>query len=128
MLVEDEDAVRGLAVKILDRLGYQLLVAGSGAEALAVAARHGGPIDLLLTDVVMPGMSGRDLATQLGALHPEMSVLYTSGYTEEVIAHHGVLDPGLRFLAKPYTPQLLASAVQAALPPPARPDPIISGT
>jgi two-component system, cell cycle sensor histidine kinase and response regulator CckA len=114
LLVEDEDAVRELAVKVLERLGYRLLVASHGAEAVALAERHGA-IDVLLTDVVMPGMSGRDLANRLAPLHPEMEVLYTSGYTEEVIAHHGVLDPGLRFLPKPYTPQSLASAVQAAI-------------
>jgi two-component system, cell cycle sensor histidine kinase and response regulator CckA len=115
LLVEDEDAVRELAVKILERLGYRLLVAGSGDEAIVLAEGHGGPIDVLLTDVVMPGMSGRDVANRLVPLHPEMEVLYTSGYTEEVIAHHGVLEPGIRFLAKPYTPQSLAGAVQAAI-------------
>jgi len=115
LLVEDEDSVRDLALRILERLGYDVLVAGSGAEALAIAARHDRPVDLLLTDVVMPGMSGRELATRLAAQHPETAVLYTSGYTEEVIAHHGVLDPGLRFIPKPYTPQALADAVRAAL-------------
>jgi two-component system cell cycle sensor histidine kinase/response regulator CckA len=117
LLVEDEDAVRALAVRILERLGYDLLVAGSGVEALAIATRHRRPVDLLLTDVVMPGMSGRELAAQLAGCHPETAVLYTSGYTEEVIAHHGVLDPGLRFIPKPYTPQALANAVRSALAP-----------
>jgi two-component system cell cycle sensor histidine kinase/response regulator CckA len=115
LLVEDDEAVRGLAVRILERLGYRLLVASHGAEALALAEGHDGPIDLLLTDVVMPGMSGRELANRLSPLHAGMAILYTSGYTEEVIAHHGVLEPGLRFLAKPYTPQSLGLAVQAAL-------------
>jgi two-component system, cell cycle sensor histidine kinase and response regulator CckA len=117
LLAEDEESVRELAVRILQRLGYDLLVAGSGAEALAIAERHEEPIDLLLTDVVMPGMSGRELAAHLAALHAETAVLYTSGYTEEVIAHHGVLDSGLRFIAKPYTPQSLANAVQSAIGP-----------
>jgi two-component system cell cycle sensor histidine kinase/response regulator CckA len=115
LLVEDDEAVRGLAVRLLERLGYRLLVASHGAEALALAEGHDGPIDLLLTDVVMPGMSGRELANRLSPLHAGMAILYTSGYTEEVIAHHGVLEPGLRFLAKPYTPQSLGLAVQAAL-------------
>ena len=115
LIVEDEALVRDLAVRILRRLGYRVLAASHGVDALLQAERHEGRIDLLLTDVVMPGMSGRELASRLCPLHPEMKVLYTSGYTENVIVHHGVLEPGLRFISKPYSPQALGAAVRAVL-------------
>jgi two-component system, cell cycle sensor histidine kinase and response regulator CckA len=115
LLVEDEASVRELALRILDRLGYRVLVAANGADALSLASGFGERIDLLLTDVVMPGMSGRGLATALARSHPESAVLFTSGYTDDMIGQHGVLEPGLRFLGKPYTPQVLAHAVHEAL-------------
>ncbi len=115
LLVEDEQLVRDLAERILRRLGYTVLAARNGAEALQLVEARGGPIDALLTDVVMPGMSGRELAERLVRQHPETRVLYTSGYTENIIAHHGVVDEGLWFLGKPYTPQALARKLRALL-------------
>lgn len=115
LLVEDEALVRQVAVESLVRLGYHVLLASSGAEAIAVADAHGGEIHLLLTDVVMPGMNGRELATRLALKRPGLKVLYASGFTENVIAHHGVLKPGVQFVAKPYTLESLAERVRAAL-------------
>jgi PAS domain S-box-containing protein len=115
LLVEDEVMVRDLAIRILKRLGYSVLPAGSGQEALAVAETHAAPIHLLLTDVVMPGMNGRQLAERIAKAHPEVKVLYTSGYTENAIAHHGVIDAGLSFIGKPYAPQTLAKKLREVL-------------
>ena len=115
LLVEDEDAVRNLGVQILERLGYRVLQARNGAEAIALAQGYGDRIDLLLTDVVMPGMSGRELATALVLQHPEMRVLYTSGYTDDAIGKHGVLDEGVSFIGKPYTPLALARKVREVI-------------
>ncbi len=115
LLVEDEVAVRDLARRFLGKLGYRVLEAGSGAEALAVARGHEGPIHLMLTDVVMPGMSGRALAGQLKVLRPETKTLFTSGYTEDAIAHHGVLEDGLAFLGKPYNLKALGAKLRQVL-------------
>ncbi|MEZ4444503.1 MAG: PAS domain S-box protein [Polyangiaceae bacterium] len=120
LVVEDDEMVRRLAERLLRRGGYTVIVAGSGAEALEVSAAHERAIDLLLTDVVMPGMNGRELARRLVAERPGLRVLFTSGYTDNVIAHHGVLDPGVHFLAKPYSLDALMSLVRQILdePPP----------
>ncbi len=115
LVVEDEDSVRDLCVQILKRLGYKVLQAPNGAEAIAVAQGYVERIDLLLTDVVMPGMNGRELATQLVPHHPEIKVLFTSGYTDNVIVRHGVLDKGVSFIGKPYTPLALARKVRKVL-------------
>ena len=115
LLVEDEDSVRDLCMQILERLGYKVLQARNGTDAIAVAQGHVEPIDLLLTDVVMPGMGGAELAAQLILHHPEMTVLYTSGYTNDVITRHGILDEGVSFLGKPYTPLALARKVREVL-------------
>jgi len=116
LLVEDEKAVRTLARKTLESSGYCILEAPNGQEALRIAGEHTErTIHLLLTDVVMPGMSGRDLADQLIRLHPELKILYMSGYTDNAIAHHGILDPGMQFLQKPFSPQLLVQKVQETL-------------
>ena len=104
LLVEDEENIRNPAVEILESRGYQVLSAGDAAEALAVAEKHRGPIHLLVTDVIMPGLSGSQLALQLAPLRPEMRVLYVSGYPEDAIAHHGVLDSWQHFLQKPFAP------------------------
>jgi CheY-like chemotaxis protein len=111
LVVEDAADLRELAAEILGMAGYTVLSAGGPGEALEMAARHAGAIDLLLTDVVMPEMSGRDLADRLTAARPEMKVLYMSGYTDDAIVHHGVLDPGTALLQKPFTPDALTRRV-----------------
>jgi len=115
LLVEDQADVRGLAKEVLAGYGYLVLEAGNGAEALEVAARHAGPIHLLLTDVVMPGMNGGELCSQLVALRPETRVLFMSGYAENVIVHKGILKAGIAYLAKPLLPDELASKVRELL-------------
>lgn len=115
LLVEDEKIVRNLAIKILKRLGYKTLSADSGGDALIIAEQHAEPIHLLLTDVVMPRMNGRELAERLVKIHSETKVLFSSGYTEDTIVHHGMIDTGLNFIGKPYTPNALALAVRKVL-------------
>ena len=115
LLVEDNELVRTSGVRSLEALGYTVLSASSGQEALEIAARDDMPIDLLFTDVVMPGMSGRELAQALNAIRPDVRVLYASGFTENVIAHRGVLEPGVRLLAKPYDLETLAARIREAL-------------
>ncbi len=115
LLAEDEPAVRAIARQALERQGYKVIVAPNGAEALALAAQHGATIDLLLTDVVMPGMSGRDLAERLLAQRPGIRVLYISGYTDNAIVRHGMLEPGLAYLQKPFRPDALVRKVREVL-------------
>src|SRR5438552_1496736 len=115
LLAEDEPAVRAIAQQVLERQGYTVLAAPSGADALALAAQHGATIDLLLTDVVMPGMSGRDLADRLTAQRPGIRVLYISGYTDNAIVRHGMLEPGLAYLQKPFRPDALVRKVREVL-------------
>ena len=111
LVVEDEDGVRSLTSKILQNAGYTVLEAANAEEAMVVCARYAGTIHAMVTDVVMPGLSGRELARQLEALRPAMRVLYISGYTDDAIVQHGVLDPGLEFIQKPFTPKALAAKV-----------------
>ncbi len=115
LLVEDERMVRNIATKILVRQGYKVHSSDSGPMALSKVKKENLEIDLLVTDIVMPGMNGRELAEELQSIIPNLKVLYTSGYTEDVIAHHGVLDEGLSFIGKPYTPQDLAKMVRKVL-------------
>src|SRR5947199_809748 len=115
LLAEDEPAVRAIAQQALERHGYTVLAAPSGAAALALAAQHAATIDLLLTDVVMPGMSGRDLADRLTAQRPGIRVLYISGYTDTAIVRHGMLEPGLAYLQKPCRPHALVRKVREVL-------------
>jgi two-component system cell cycle sensor histidine kinase/response regulator CckA len=114
-LVEDEENVRNLGGRILKDLGYKVMQARNGDEALALAIKSEERIDLLLTDVVMPGMSGSELAKRLVLRHPETKVLFTSGYTDDAIVHHGVLDEGVLFIGKPYSPEGLARKVREVL-------------
>ncbi len=120
LLVEDEDMVRQVARRILERNGYTVKEAGLGAEALLLSGQNSGPIHLLLTDVVMAGMSGRELADRLSLQRPEMKVLYMSGHTENAIVHHGVLDQGIAFIQKPFRHDILVQKVREVLdrPPP----------
>ncbi len=115
LVAEDETSVLDLTVGILESLGYKVLSAPGGAAALMAASLHNGPIHLLLTDVVMPGMTGRELVDRLAAARPATKVLYMSGYAEDVIARRGVVDPGLNFIGKPYTVDGLAVKIRAVL-------------
>jgi CheY-like chemotaxis protein len=108
LLVEDHPEVLRLIREILRRKGYRLLEAANGAEALAVAAGYAGSIDALVTDVVMPGMNGRELAARLLQLRPLIKVLFTSGYAAGALGTQGVLDPGMAYLPKPFTAAQLA--------------------
>jgi len=114
LVVEDAEGVRGLMVSVLRDRGYSVLTAANANEALRVA-RNAERIDLLLTDVVMPGITGPKLAEKMRSLKPGLRVLYTSGYTENVVVHRGVLKPGFHYLAKPFTPESLASKVNEVL-------------
>ena len=120
LLVEDDPAVRRVASRALRRQGYTVIEAEDGPHALARCEQDDLVPDLLLTDIVMPHMNGRQLAETLRERHPELLVLFTSGYTEDVIAHHGVLDKGVNFIGKPYTPRSLAHKVREILDGPAR--------
>jgi PAS domain S-box-containing protein len=116
LLVEDEPSVRDLAHRLLNQQGYKVLEAANGEEALRVVQEHiGEKIHLLLTDVVMPQMGGKELANQLKLLRPDVKVLYTSGYTDDAIVHHGVLEPGTHFLQKPFSPKTLSHKVREVL-------------
>lgn len=115
LLVEDEDVVREMATEILRDNGYRVLEAKHGLEAMMVQRKHPGVIHLMLTDVVMPQMSGRELAEQLTPLRRDMKVLYMSGYTDDAIVHHGVLEEGTAFIGKPFTPNALARKVREVL-------------
>jgi two-component system, cell cycle sensor histidine kinase and response regulator CckA len=114
-LVEDEESVRQLVRETLESKGYKVLEADHGEAALHIVSGHAGKIDMLITDVVMPGMSGRELSAQLCSSYPYTKVLYLSGYTEDAIAHEGVLDSGTAFLQKPFTLQMLARKVREVL-------------
>jgi CheY-like chemotaxis protein len=107
--------VRNMTREILQESGYQVLEAKHGHEALAVAEQYDGPIHLMLSDVVMPQMSGRELAEQLSPVRREMKVLYMSGYTDDAIVRHGVLDEGMAFIEKPFTPDTLTRKLRAVL-------------
>ena len=115
LIVEDEDAILKLSRTMLERNGYTVLTATTPDEALRLAGTHAGTIHLLLTDVVMPGMNGRDLADHLKQKNPGLKILFMSGYTANVIAHHGVLDSGVFFIQKPFSRQELANRVEEAL-------------
>ena len=115
LLVEDEPSVRDLAHRLLSQQGYKVLEAANGKEALRVAQECFGEINLLLTDVVMPRMGGKEVADRLKTLRPSVKVLFISGFPDEAIAHHGVLTPGIAFLQKPFSPAALAQKVREVL-------------
>jgi len=114
LIVEDDEALRDLATIVLEKLGYRVYQGASGPEALRIAAGL-TRLDLLLTDVVMPQMSGKELAEQLESSRPGMKILFTSAYTEDAIVHHGILEAGIDFLHKPYTPSALARKAREIL-------------
>ena len=115
LLVEDEQAVRDLTVRMLQRLGYKVLAAANGAEAIAISNAYGGEIAMLLTDVVMPNMSGREVADKLRPVRPGLRVLYLSGYTDDTVVHHGVLEAGVEFLPKPFSREVLSKKIRDVL-------------
>jgi len=115
LVAEDQRGIRAVVRAALSRYGYTVLLASDGQEALRIVADHAGPIHLLLTDVVMPLMSGRELVQRLCGTHPHLKVLYTSGYTDDAIVRHGVLEPDAAFLEKPFTPQTLVQKIREVL-------------
>ena len=115
LVVEDETSLRRLACKILTRNGYTVLESGDVEDAVEIARGHDGPIDLLLTDVIMPAMKGTEVFRRISGYHPQARVLYMSGYTDDVIAHHGVLDEGVHFLQKPFSAEGLLAKVHQSL-------------
>jgi two-component system, cell cycle sensor histidine kinase and response regulator CckA len=115
LLVEDHDEVRKLTRTILEAYGYYVLEAANGSEALVVEKGHASEIDLLLTDVILPGMNGKSLSERLQVLRPKLKVLFTSGYPAEVIARRGVLERDVAYLPKPFSPEALASKVREVL-------------
>jgi CheY-like chemotaxis protein len=115
LLVEDEEQILNLGRRILEQQGYRVLAARSPQTALTLVAQHPGTIHLLVTDVVLPTMTGKELKQRLAGTHPALKCLFMSGYTADVIAHHGVLDEGVEFLQKPFTNRTLAERVRAVL-------------
>ena len=115
LVVEDVAAVRAVTREMLRRAGYHVLEAADGRAALQVAATHQGPLHLLLTDVVMPDLSGRDLAERLTEVRPDVKVIFMSGYTDDAVVRHGILREGIAYLQKPFTPRSLSAKVRSVL-------------
>ncbi|MBN8749647.1 MAG: response regulator, partial [Variovorax sp.] len=115
LLVEDEAGVRALTRHILAGCGYAVLEAADGEEAVRAAGRHPGPVHLLITDVVMPGVGGRVVAERVAERHPGVRVLFVSGYTDDTVIRHGILQEGVNFLQKPFTRAALAQKVREVL-------------
>ena len=127
LVVEDEDAVRSMVREALEARGYRVLVARNGVEALDMASRHGDYIDLLVTDVVMPQMNGAELAQRLERERPGLRVLFVSGYTDDAVIRHGVLEARTHFLQKPFSLESLARKVREILDAP-RPSRTVDST
>jgi DNA-binding NtrC family response regulator len=119
LLVEDEDGVRALATATLERLGYEVVGACDGEDALAVLAERRGPVDMVLSDVVMPRLGGPALVERLLRERPGLRVLFMSGYTDDAMVRHGLLADRVAFIQKPFTPSQLAQRVRAVLDAPA---------
>jgi len=120
LLVEDEETVRRMARTILENHGYSVLEAAEVNEAFRLCVENLSTIDLVLTDVIMPGMSGRMLAERIARLSPKLPVVYMSGYTDDAIVRHGILEENIIFLQKPFTPESLIGKVREALSSPVR--------
>jgi DNA-binding NtrC family response regulator len=115
LIVEDDPGIRELSTKILSRNGYEVLAAEGGEEARRICERHDGVIHVLLSDVVMPGMNGPMVADMLTKLRPGLKVVFMSGYTDDAIVRHGVIERDLPFLQKPFTPERLANKIVEVL-------------
>jgi two-component system cell cycle sensor histidine kinase/response regulator CckA len=115
LVAEDEDGVRSLTREVLEKYGYRVLEAANGEEALSVADRYDGPVDLLLSDVVMPEVNGRVLAERLSGVTPSLRVLFMSGYSDEAVYRHGEISPNAAFIEKPFTDRTLARKVREVL-------------
>jgi CheY-like chemotaxis protein len=125
LLAEDDEALRALGARVLVALGYKVLLARTGREALRIVADHRGPIDLIATDVVMPEMNGSQLVEKVLEARPDIRVLFMSGYTDDEVMRRGVIDGQTAFLQKPFTPDLLAHKIREVLDVPApEPDPV----
>jgi DNA-binding NtrC family response regulator len=123
LIVEEKDEIRAALGASLERRGYTVLKACHSKEAVMIGRRHEGPIHLLLTDVVMPQMTGPELTQRVSPLRPQMKVLYVSGYTSDALNQRNMMEPGTAFLQKPFTPDALARQVRAVLDTPPRPRP-----
>jgi DNA-binding NtrC family response regulator len=115
LLVEDEHAILKMTTMMLEEQGYTVLPAGNPTQAIRIAEEYAGEIHLLMTDVVMPEMNGKDLSEKLLGLYPNLKCLFMSGYTENVIAHHGVLESGIAFISKPFTRRSLSEKLREVL-------------
>jgi len=115
LLVEDDESLRPLMRRVLEKHGYAVLEARHGKDAMRVAGGHGGAVDLVITDVVMPEMGGRELAERLASARPSSKILFVSGYTDDVVIRQGILDKGRPFLQKPFTPQELLTKAREVL-------------
>jgi CheY-like chemotaxis protein len=115
LLVEDEASVRHLVKQVLRRKGYHVLEAQHGGEALLICERYDRDIHLMITDIVMPQMSGRELAARLRSIRPALKIAYMSGYTDDAVVRHGVSEAGIAFLQKPFTPDVLLSKIRRVL-------------
>jgi two-component system cell cycle sensor histidine kinase/response regulator CckA len=115
LIVEDEDLVRALTRQVLEECGYEIIEARNGVEALSIFEHQDCKIDLLMTDVVMPQMGGRELAEKLAQMHPDLRVLFTSGYTDDAIIRHDVIEADTNFIQKPFTFDALAHKVRESL-------------
>jgi CheY-like chemotaxis protein len=115
LVAEDEEIVRELVCDVLEEQGYNVLRAADGIAALRTAGEFDGHIDLLVTDVIMPHMNGPELAERLSAVRPEMKILFVTGYSDNDIGNHGVLDPRIQLLQKPFTPEVLARKIRDVL-------------
>ena len=120
-MVEDDAMVRDLMRRVLERAGFTVMLAASGEDALACVFAHDGPVGLVIADIVMPRMSGGELIERLRVLRPETKALYMSGYASETIALHGLAEPGVPVLEKPFTPDTVLDLVRSVLGPPAPP-------